>query len=242
MEEMEEEDFRGAEERTFETILLIGNSVNPMIQLTVDYPEKHENGRVPILDLEVWMVRTEEGFQEIRYSFYEKPMKSDFVLMARSAVPMATKRAAVNETIRRLRNYHENVDEEEVAQILSRFCQKLRLSGYGEKFRREIIDAGVKAYEEQIRVEEAGGRQRFRTRDCDREERRKKKKHGKYNWWKKPGRSGAVPVTFVKVPFTHNSGLMKKMEKIARDSGMHVKFVETSGHSLQKGPTCGRER
>ena len=40
------------------------------------------------------------------------------------------------------------------------------------------------------------------------------------------------------------------MEKIARDSGMHVKFVETSGHSLQnileksdpfKGPTCGRE-
>ena len=137
-----------------------------------------------------------------------------------------------------------------MAGILSRFCQKLKLSGYSEKFRREVIDAGVKAYEGQIRVEEAGGRKRFRTRDDDREGRRKKKKDGKYNWWKKPGRSGAVPVTHMKVPFTHNSGLMKKLEKISRDSRMFVKFVETSGHSLQnileksdpfKGPTCGTD-
>ena len=116
------QDVRNDEERTFETIRQVGNSVNPMIQLTVDYPSKHENGRVPILDLEVWIVRTEEGYQEIRYSFYEKPMKSDYVLMYRSAVPMATNRAAlVNETVRRLRNCHENVAEEEVADILSRF-------------------------------------------------------------------------------------------------------------------------
>ena len=88
--------------------------------------------------------------------FYEKPMKSDFVLMYRSAVPMATKRAAlVNETVRRLRNCHENVAEEEVADILSRFCQKMRTSGYSEKFRTQIIDGGVKAYREQVRIEEA---------------------------------------------------------------------------------------
>ena len=66
MEEMIEEDHRGDDERTFETIRQIGDSVNPMIQLTVDYPSKHTSGRVPILDLEVWIVRTEGGFQEIR--------------------------------------------------------------------------------------------------------------------------------------------------------------------------------
>ena len=94
------------------------------------YPSKHQSGRVPILDLEVWIVRVEEGYQEIRYSFYEKPMKSDFVLMYRSAVPMETKRAAlVNETVRRLRNCHEEVGEEEVAEILSKFCKKFKTSG-----------------------------------------------------------------------------------------------------------------
>ena len=147
MEEMIEEDHRGDDERTFETIRQIGDSINPMIQLTVDYPSKHPSGRVPILDLEVWIVRREEGYQEIIYGFYEKPMKSDFVLMYKSAVPMATKRAAlVNETVRRLRNCHEEVEEEEVAEILSKFCKKLKTSGYSAKFRKQIIDAGVKAY------------------------------------------------------------------------------------------------
>ena len=61
MEEMSEDDDRDDDERTFETIREIGNSVNPMIQLTVDYPGKHANGRFPILDLEVWIARTEEG-------------------------------------------------------------------------------------------------------------------------------------------------------------------------------------
>ena len=80
--------------------------------------------------------------------------------MQRSAVPMATKRAAlVNETVRRLRNCHESVEESEVAEILSRFGQKLKTSGYcnNEKFRRQVIDAGVKVHREQIRVEATGG-------------------------------------------------------------------------------------
>ena len=153
-------------------------------------------------------------------------------------------------SVRRLRNCHEEVGEEEVAEILSKYCKKMKTSGYSEKFRRQIVDAGVKAYEEQVRVEETGGRRRYRTRDCDREERQKKKKNDRYSWWRKQSRSGDVPITFMKVPYTHNSGLKKTMERITRENGLSVKFVETSGYSLQnileksdpfKGPTCGRD-
>ena len=75
-----------ADERTFEAIRNVGNTVDPMIQLTVDYPSKNANKRVPILDLEVWMDRDEEGDWQVRWSFYEKPMKNKFVIMEKSAV------------------------------------------------------------------------------------------------------------------------------------------------------------
>ena len=77
-----------------ETAQAIGNSVNPMIQLTVDFPERNSNGRVPILDLECWVEKDGEGFTKIMYSFYEKPMKSPFVIMRQSAVPLKSKRSA----------------------------------------------------------------------------------------------------------------------------------------------------
>ena len=99
-------------------------------------------------------------------------------------------------------------------------------AGSSISIRREIIDAGVKAHREQIRVEEAGGRKMFRTREFDRDE-RQKKKNKRSNWWRKPNRSGSIPITYMKIPFTHNSALKKEMEKISRESGLLVKFVET---------------
>ena len=40
----DDSDTRSNEERTMETVREIGNSIDPMIQLTSDYPEKNENG------------------------------------------------------------------------------------------------------------------------------------------------------------------------------------------------------
>ena len=36
--------------------------------------------------------------------------------------------------------------------------------------------------------------------------------------------------TYMKVPYTHNSALKKEMERISRESGLLVKFVEMSGY------------
>ena len=43
-----------------------------------------------------------------------------------------------------MRNSDRETELEEVGEVLSKFCQKMRDSGYEEKMRREIIDAGVK--------------------------------------------------------------------------------------------------
>ena len=49
----------------------IANSIEDMIQLTTDFPSKYEDGKVPMLDLKVWMNKNNNIF----YNFYEKPMK-----------------------------------------------------------------------------------------------------------------------------------------------------------------------
>ena len=101
------------------------------------------------------------------YAFYEKPMKSQFVLMKDSAVPMKTKRNALTQEVkRRLRNCHDDLPKEEVAEVLSKFSQKLSNSGYNQSYREQVINAGVLAYnyKEDIGREERGEKKRFRSR------------------------------------------------------------------------------
>ena len=160
-------------------------------------------------------------------------MKNKCVMMRSSAVPEQTKRSSlINETVRRLRNCHEDVDDEEVADILSRFSQKLRNSGYGASFRRQVIQGGIKVHREQKKKEEGGGRPMFRTRSFEKDKRRKAKRENRWNWWKKPGKLGK-PVMMVKVHYTQGSKLLKKYKKVAEQNNMAIKFVEMSGHSLQ---------
>ena len=43
------------DKRIMEVLREIGNSINPSIQLEVDYPSNHEDGKKSILDLKVWV-------------------------------------------------------------------------------------------------------------------------------------------------------------------------------------------
>ena len=70
-------------------------------------------------------------------------MKSPFVMMMNSAVPLQTKK-------RRLRNWHRDFQKEEVVEILSKFLQKMKNSGYNHKLREQVINAGTIAHREDI--------------------------------------------------------------------------------------------
>ena len=85
-----------SDKRTMEVIREIGNSIHPSIQLEVDYPSNHEDGKMPILDLKVW-VQEIDGLHRIVHEFYSKDVSSKAVMFAKSTLSWKQKR--------RLRNY-----------------------------------------------------------------------------------------------------------------------------------------
>lgn len=70
------------------------------IKFTVDPLSSNDNGRIPVLDLTIWV---SEGC--IEYSFYKKRVSSIFTILKRSAVTMKTTLDTIfQEALRRLYN------------------------------------------------------------------------------------------------------------------------------------------
>ena len=99
----------GSDERTMAFIKRVGNDIHPSIQLEVDYPSKHQDGKLPILDLKVWVESREtktEGqvgkVSAIMYEFHSKCMTSKAVINARSALTWSTKRTVLTQEVLRV--------------------------------------------------------------------------------------------------------------------------------------------
>ena len=114
------------------------------------------------------------------------------------------------------------------------------MSGYEQKMRREVIDAGVKIYREQLRKDECGERLLYRRRNGDKEQKEQAKKE-KRNFWKRKkdkngGEDGEVEKGRIKmpimVPYTVKGELVKKFKKRAKDCGMDAVFIERMGYSV----------
>ena len=72
-------------------------------------------------------------------------------MMATSALPGNVKRSSlIQEVIRRLKNTRRSMDWEVKADILSEFSNSMRISGYSEEFRLEIIKSGIEAFNPDI--------------------------------------------------------------------------------------------
>ena len=80
-----------------ETVKEIGNSISDMIKLTADYPSKNPSGRVAMLDVQLLIERDEEGYQQLRFSHFEKEMKNKFVIMKDSAYEESRKRTILTQ-------------------------------------------------------------------------------------------------------------------------------------------------
>jgi hypothetical protein len=70
------------DERTARVLLKIANSVLPGIEMECDVPSRNTNGKMAILDMEVWIDK-EEG--NIIFQHYEKPTASHNIMHALSA-------------------------------------------------------------------------------------------------------------------------------------------------------------
>ena len=222
-EELMEEDRQvPGDLRTARVICDAANSIDDMIKMVFDCPSMHEDGLMPILDLNVNI--SEQG--DIHYQFYRKSMAQHLTLLERSAMSMRMKRQAMSqEVLRILRNTKRTVPWSQKAEMLSQFALRMKDSGYSEHIRQEIIEGGVKGYENQLERDLAGVCPLYRPREWDREERDKKKKIKKVAWYKP-----ADTVLFL--PPTPRSELSKSMEEILASSPWKVKVIERAGKTV----------
>ena len=238
----EEEDKKVPDDvRTAKVVQEIANSICDFIEVEIDCPSMHVNKWLPILDLEVQVVK-----DTVVYRFYRKEMPNFRVIMADSAMPHKTKKTClIQEVIRILRNTSRKLDPSVARYYLSEFSLRMKESGYEEKMRLEVIKRGMEGYEKQIARDESGECPLYRPKGYKQEERQRKKVRSKVSWYKPYD-------TIMFCPPTPKSELAEKfrniIEKGKEEGRSSVKVVEKAGRKigsilpgLRERENCGRE-
>ena len=106
------------------------SSICEFIQFEGEEGGMFYNGRLPTLDLEIWV---DEGSGKILHSFFEKPTCPNKVVQRDTALASSSIRATLTqETVRRLKNCSVDVPAEEKQEILSVFSQICTTCKYNE--------------------------------------------------------------------------------------------------------------
>ena len=109
-------------------------------------------------------------------------------MLARSAMPSRIKRASITqEGLRILTNTSAEITWERKAELLIDLCVRMKLSGYEERWRLNIILSILKAWERKLEQHRTGERPMYREREWREEEWKKKKERQKKNWFSNQG-------------------------------------------------------
>ena len=160
--------------RTMREVVRMASSIHPMIQLTGDCPSKNNDGRMPLLNTKVWV---EDGV--LLYENYRKPVANPLMMLEMSAMPAKMKRTVLTqEVIRIRRNMSNRLPWEATVKHLNDFSERLRLSGYDENYRFQVIKSGVEGFDKMLEEEQNGGQpiNRLRSWEEDRRQRNKELK------------------------------------------------------------------
>ena len=205
----------------------VANTVMDGIEMEADYPSKSPSGKMAILDMEVWMDNN-----NVLYQHYEKTVASKAVLNAQSAQSAACKRSVhTMEIVRRMLNTSQKLDWSlYVAPILTEYMQRMKLAGYGERYRKAVLLRALGIYDKMMEENEEGIRPLNRPRVWQQDERRRKKKSKKRNW---SARGGYIAPIFV--PATPGGELAQMLRDVAEteaQNGLKFKVVESGGRSV----------
>ena len=126
-----------ADGRVMTYIKRIANKIHESIQVTIDYPSNHMNGRMPVLDLEQWIEEVEvEGTSkyQILHSHYMKNIASQNIVHKESALSMQTKISIlVSDLVRVMRNVSVQCNGEERSKHVQHFIHRMQFSGYSQE-------------------------------------------------------------------------------------------------------------
>ena len=178
--------------RTMKEISKMADSICPVLKTTFDSPSLQESGKMPLLNLQVWVERVEKpgGRKEweVMWEYYRKPCAARTLMLARSAMSDRIKRSSLTqEAIQILRSCTRSLPWAQRAAHLSDFSLRMKISGYSEKYRETIIRSAVTAWEKQLEMDRSGERPLYRPREWNKEVRTKKKEYKKRGWFRKLG-------------------------------------------------------
>ena len=224
----------------------IADSVLEGIEVEIDLPENHPDGKLPILDMKSWL----DPSGNILYQHYEKSMASKQVISARSAHSESSKRAVhISECVRRMVNTSRRLDwTEYFVPALTNYMERMKKAGYRETYRRRVIMAALKVYDSKQKKDLADETPLNRPSGYKKVERRREKRRKKKDW---AGKEYIAPII---VPATPNSELAKELQRVAdeeSDGKIRLKVVERGGKSVENhlvnvNPTgsdeCGDEK
>ena len=226
-------------------IVALGNEIHPSIQLEVDYPSNHQDMKIPILDVKVWVEskkKTNEGEREsqketyqVMYEYYTKDVSSKHVVNARSALPWNSKRTILTqETLRIMLNCNRELPRGEVNKHLNGLMLRMQYSGYDRKFRTEVTKSALSAYKKIVEKEEKNEQPIHRPKDWKKTERAEEKRKKKGEWYKKGKGKENEYDSVIFVPTTPKAELRKRYEEEIKNSKLKIRVVETAGKTLKK--------
>ena len=233
----------------------VANSISPMLQFEDDVPSNHEDGRLPILDLKVWVEVAQDGRgAEIRHTFFKKPMASKMTLLARTAFPNSQIRVImVEEVLRRLRNCDPQASWEERGRHLTAFAVSMKSSGHTEHFRKTVFNKAVSRFCHELDAHEAGAADIYRSREeRERQLALKGGKSIKDSWFRK-GVDDERVTSILRVPYTPGGALKEQITsslegnsapkgfktKIQEDGGLKLRFCLMKSDPFPRA-NCGR--
>ena len=220
---------------TMDVIQGIANSISPMIQLTVETPCNFKDGYMPVLDIKVKI--NEKETNRVDFEFYEKPTKNSKVILADSALSFSKKRTILTqEVLRRLRNTKVELGPDIQKKHLNLLMLKMKNSGYRQKFRKEVLDSGQKAFQKMLKDDKCGLKPMYRSADYNAKERQNFKSKKRQNWWN----TEKSKIQYKNVCFvtpTPGGVLMKDLQKreaeLNKEDKDRIKFVERGGMKMK---------
>ena len=129
------------EKSVMEYVQKQANQIDKNIQVTYDYSKNYEDGKLPVLDLKVWIGLNKDGDYKILHSHYVKDVTSRLLIHSRSAHdPKVKFNVCVNEALRIIKNCSEQLEWKECITHLEYFTKRLQYSGYDLQYRYDEIE------------------------------------------------------------------------------------------------------
>lgn len=223
------------DQRTFTIIKYIGENIHESIKLETDVPSNHDDQKLPLLDLKVYITHEEIENDEnigtttkIYHEYYMKEVSCKLVIHRNSALSISNKRTILTQMcLRIVLNCSSDLPWIVAAGHLTNFMLRMQISGYDAGFRYEILMSAMKAYEIIKFEDQQGIKPMYRSKNWNKIERREEKEKKRKTWYTKGGYE-----TVLFVPATPNSQLKNNMQKYINNTDIKIKVVEKSGIKL----------